>query len=270
MFTADPAEALRRGEAFLHQRPVEHNLILTLLQARVRTPEDGRYWLIEDDGAIAGVVFQSPLTFSATLTPMAGEAVAAAVDEMARSAPDLPGVIGDAPTASVFAGRWTEVRKKGAHPSAGQRLYQLDDLSEPEGVPGALRLAVEEDVPVLTEWMRGFLEETGERPTDPTRMVQARVDAEQFFVWDHHGPMATAAASVPVADVTRVQAVYTPPHNRERGYAGATVGAISRRSLDRGLRCVLYTELANPVSNSVYRRLGYRAVAEILRYAFEG
>jgi predicted GNAT family acetyltransferase len=70
--------------------------------------------------------------------------------------------------------------------------------------------------------------------------------------------------------VTRVQAVYTPPDRRRRGYAGATVGAISRASLDRGLRCVLYTDLSNPVSNSVYRRLGYRAVTEVIRYVFEG
>ena len=30
----------------------------------------------------------------------------------------------------------------------------------------------------------------------------------------------------------------------------------------------LYADLANPVSNSVYRRVGYRAVTEILSYEF--
>jgi predicted GNAT family acetyltransferase len=32
---------------------------------------------------------------------------------------------------------------------------------------------------------------------------------------------------------------------------------------------MLYTDLANAVSNSIYRRLGYRAVAEVLRYRFD-
>jgi predicted GNAT family acetyltransferase len=32
---------------------------------------------------------------------------------------------------------------------------------------------------------------------------------------------------------------------------------------------MLYTDLANPTSNSIYRRIGYRAVAEVLRYGFE-
>jgi uncharacterized protein len=34
-------------------------------------------------------------------------------------------------------------------------------------------------------------------------------------------------------------------------------------------RCILYTDLGNPTSNSVYRRIGYRAVAAALRYRFE-
>jgi predicted GNAT family acetyltransferase len=38
--------------------------------------------------------------------------------------------------------------------------------------------------------------------------------------------------------------------------------------LEAGQRCILYTHLGNPTSNGVYRRLGYQAVAESLRYEF--
>ena len=38
--------------------------------------------------------------------------------------------------------------------------------------------------------------------------------------------------------------------------------------LDRGDRCVLYTDLDNPTSNAIYQRLGYEPVDEALRYAF--
>jgi predicted GNAT family acetyltransferase len=38
---------------------------------------------------------------------------------------------------------------------------------------------------------------------------------------------------------------------------------------NEGYRCILYTDLGNPISNSVYRRIGYNAVAEALRYRFE-
>jgi predicted GNAT family acetyltransferase len=46
------------------------------------------------------------------------------------------------------------------------------------------------------------------------------------------------------------------------------VAALSARVLAAGQRCILYTDRANPTSNAVYRRLGYRAVSEGLRYEF--
>jgi predicted GNAT family acetyltransferase len=46
------------------------------------------------------------------------------------------------------------------------------------------------------------------------------------------------------------------------------VAAVSAGVLAAGRRCILYTDLGNPTSNSVYRRIGYRAVVECLRYRF--
>jgi hypothetical protein len=46
------------------------------------------------------------------------------------------------------------------------------------------------------------------------------------------------------------------------------VSWVSRELLEAGHGCVLYTDLANPTSNSVYRALGYRAIAELVRYEF--
>ncbi len=54
-----------------------------------------------------------------------------------------------------------------------------------------------------------------------------------------------------------------------RGYAGTCIGALSKHILDGGNRCILYTDLGNPASIALYRRIGYRAVAEALRYQFE-
>jgi len=34
-------------------------------------------------------------------------------------------------------------------------------------------------------------------------------------------------------------------------------------------RCFLYTDLANPISNAIYRRIGYRQVAEAAEYGYE-
>lgn len=267
-FTHDAAKVLAVAGAWLAQRPVEHNLILTLLHHRAAFPQEGRYWIAADGDAVLGVVFQSPTTFHATVTPMDISMVDEVVDAVADHT-NLPGVMGEAATASRFAGRWTELRNTSAHPAAAQRLYELATLTEPIGISGVLRVATEDDVPMLIDWMHGFNADTGEHGTDPAEVVPLRVRAGHFRIWDDGSPVATAAATPPIAGVTRIQAVYTPPERRRHGYAAATVGALSGEQVAAGHRCILYTDLANATSNSIYRRLGYRARAEIIRFTFD-
>lgn len=74
-----------------------------------------------------------------------------------------------------------------------------------------------------------------------------------------------------VAGQVRVAPVYTPAHLRGRGYAGAVTAQVSRAVLGSGVREVLlFTDLANQTSNSLYQRIGYRAVADFTAYDFRG
>lgn len=75
-----------------------------------------------------------------------------------------------------------------------------------------------------------------------------------------------AARTEPVAGVSRIQAVNTPPELRGRGYASACVAALSASVLAQGLRCVLNASVTNVVASSVYQRLGYQAVSDLRRY----
>ncbi|MCL2729993.1 MAG: GNAT family N-acetyltransferase, partial [Actinomycetia bacterium] len=82
-------------------------------------------------------------------------------------------------------------------------------------------------------------------------------------------PVAMAGSTVPAAGAVRVVAVYTPQALRGRGYAGAVVAAVSRAALDAGASDVLLvTDLANPVSNALYEKLGYRPVRDALELDF--
>jgi len=64
--------------------------------------------------------------------------------------------------------------------------------------------------------------------------------------------------------------VYTPPYYREKGYATSCVAQISQIALEKGFtKCVLYTDLANPISNSIYQKIGYVPVCDSLMLKFE-
>ena len=55
----------------------------------------------------------------------------------------------------------------------------------------------------------------------------------------------------------------SPAQQRGRGYAGAVTAAVSQAALEAGAKhVVLFTDLANPTSNALYPRLGYRPVED--------
>ena len=268
-FTDDPVRVLTQAKAFLASEPVLHNVILTLLHERAAYREPGRYWVAMNGLTAAGVVFQSPLNFAANLTIMGPEVMALMVDAISEAGVALPGVNGEAATAAGFAGQWTERRKSAAVPFQGQRIYEAVEVREQNAVQGHLRKAVPDDRELLVDWMRGYQSDIGERVSDPELVVDRRLAAGLFWLWDDAVPASMASNSMPTEGVVRVRDVYTPPERRNRGYAGACVSSLSKQIRDNGYRCILYTDLSNPVSNSIYRRIGYSAVAEALRYRFE-
>ena len=68
----------------------------------------------------------------------------------------------------------------------------------------------------------------------------------------------------------RIVDVYTPPAYRRRGYATANVAAVSQRALEAGhAYCCLFTDLANPISNSIYQKIGYRPICDFAEYRFD-
>jgi predicted GNAT family acetyltransferase len=267
--TDSPSDALAAAGSHLATDPVRHNLVLTLLQSRAAHPEPGRYWVVRESDRPAGLVLQSPLEFAATTTPMAAAAIAGAVDAIASAGVRLPGVTGEALTAARFAGQWTERTGTGAWPVQGQRIYEVDEIVAPPSPGGRVRVATEEDLELVTRWFEAFEDEIGERRGDLAPLVARRLGAGRLWLWEHDRPAAMAAVSDPVEGVARIGPVYTPPDQRGRGYGSALVGAVSATVRAPGTRCILYTDLGNPTANSVYRRLGYRAVTEALRYRFD-
>ena len=261
---------LDKAKVFLSSKPVHNNVILTLLHARVERFTPGRYWVAADGNAVVGVVFQSPLNLRAIVTPMEPSIVRSVVDAISDAKVKLPGVGGDATTAAHFAGQWAERQKSAVVPFMGQRIYEVDKVKEPIGIKGHLRKAVSKDRKRLIDWVRRFyIDITGVQESGAEDIVDRRISAGQLWLWDNAGPASIAGLTPPMEGVVRVQLVYTPPENRGKGYASACVASLSKQVRDVEHRCILYTDLGNPISNSIYRRIGYHVVSEGIHYRFE-
>jgi predicted GNAT family acetyltransferase len=193
----------------------------------------------------------------------------AIADAIAEAGIALPGITADAATAATFAGQWSERSKSAATPFQGLRLYELVEIGEVPPTEGTLRQAGAKDRSVMIIWTRAFQIEIGESTDDTELRVDRALAAGELWVWDQNQESVSMALSrQPVQGVVRLSGVYTPPEKRKHGYASACVHALSKQLHDPGCRCALYTDLGNPTSNSIYRRIGYRAVAEVLRYRF--
>jgi predicted GNAT family acetyltransferase len=264
----DPARVLAVGADFLARRPVRHNLIATLLERCIRTGAAGRFWTAHAGEQVVGITFQSPLHYYATMTPMPGAAAAATAERVIADGVALPGINGEVGVSSVFAGRWTECTRSAARPVGAMRLYEVHNVTV-RAAPGSERLATDADHEVATAWLAAFEAETGEGGGDVDAVTRWRIASRELWFHDHGGPVAIAGLSTPTGGAVRVGPVYTPPEFRRRGYASALVAARSAAARADGLGCLLYADLANPTSNAIYRAIGYRPVAELVRYEFD-
>ncbi len=280
-FSDDPNWVLSETGVFLSSEPVHHYLVLTLLQSRITHYEPGRYWVAQDNKTTVGVVVQSPLNSRVLITPMTSEVVPAVVNAISEATVALPGVGGDAATTAHFAGEWAERHKSPVFPFLGLRLYEVNEVQNFSDVKGHFRKAVLDDRELLIDWVSRFSVDIGEKEnTSDDAELQKRKDASSrivdsylsdgyLWLWENTEPVSMVARTTAVAGVVQVQHVYTPQEHRNRGYATACVGKMSKHILDEGNRCILYTDLNNPISNTIYRRIGYRAVAEAIQYRFE-
>jgi GNAT superfamily N-acetyltransferase len=191
----------------------------------------------------------------------AAVAIAFAVD-LSCDWPELKGVVGAPAGCDAFAHRWRELTGRVHVLRVRLRQHTLTEVKHVPAAPGAPRIATEADTEWLIERQIAFIAEVG-APDSPERVrefLPKRVARRDFRIWDNGGRVAYAGFNDAAPGFARVAPVYTLPDCRGRGYATALVAELSRELLARGKRKLfLTTDIANPISNAIYARIGYRA-----------
>jgi GNAT superfamily N-acetyltransferase len=262
-FTDDVDVFLGTAGPSLAARPAENTQILTVT-ATLRLHGPRAYggaapllgWWRGADGEIAGTLVQTP-----PYPPLLGSVAPEAVGPLTAALP-LTRINADRATAERIAAGWP-----GHRVDQEQRLHRLATLIPPSPAPaGRPRAAAPADRELLVGWVRDFADGTGQPGTHAERAVDERIASGRLTLWEDEGvPVSMAGLSPRIAGMVRVSTVYTPPERRGRGYAAGVTAEISRAAREAGAREVLlFTDLANPTSNGVYRRIGYRPVSDRL------
>jgi GNAT superfamily N-acetyltransferase len=229
-------------------------------------------WWSDPAGAVAGAFMHTP-PFPVVLTAVAVDA-AAVLAAVTMAARPLGGVNAYPEVAEAFADGWRDGNRGGrVDVHRRQRLYRLSELVWPDPAPaGTARMADDADVKLTADWFAAFIDEVGDmgRGEDQLAAAREKIRHAGVMLWEADGgPVSIACNTMPVTGMVRIGPVYTPPEARGHGYGSAATAALSQRLLKAGAEeVVLYTDLANPVSNSIYQRIGYRPVEDRVVLAF--
>lgn len=171
----------------------------------------------------------------------------------------LPGVLAEQGLAHRFAGIFAGEDRSQRHMS--MRIMRLDQVACLPVSPGRIRPLREDDLFFAPYWAHAFAEECGVEQFDLSthgERLRARIGQDTHYFWEDGVPVSQAAHGRSTESGAVVNAVYTPPFYRGKGYATSVVSTLSRMLLERGHRfCCLFADAQNPISCGIYRKIGY-------------
>jgi len=223
-----------------------------------------------DGDRVVGAALMTPPSHL-QLSSLPGAAIDDLVADLAAGGWNPSGVNGPVATSDAFAAACCAARGRRAAVHMNLRAFELTSVVDPPATAGRMRAAESSDEALVGRWYRAFDGEAGIHagPVPPEERACRAIRKGRVFLWDDGGAVAQAVVAGLTPNGAGIFGVYTPATNRRRGYATALVAEVSRAQLAAGRKfCFLFTDLANPTSNSIYPKVGYRALADFREYDF--
>jgi predicted GNAT family acetyltransferase len=195
----------------------------------------------------------------------------ALVDEIYSEGWELPGVLGPGPAPKVFAQTWKDTTGQPYRLEMRQRVYRLDDVNVSPPMRGSMRLAVNADFDLVCRWFYQFYKEIGKKVTkeQALQLAENKIKDRDVFLWEDGEVVSLACKSRPTKRGISIIMVYTPPESRGKGYATVCVSELGEKLLAEGYEFItLFADLANDISNHVYRKIGFEFVIDYDEYTF--
>lgn len=257
------SDFLAHAQPLLERRESFNTLMLSICATLIDTPEyypDYFLWTVEreQDIKIAGI-----LTRPYELIVYAESPDLIGITRLAQSIHDqkiaLPGVVGVVEAVHAFADAWITLTGETWSVRRHSRIYELREVLFPARIRGKCIQARSEHHAVVSAWIYDFYH--SKIPMGEAEQTAAlHISDRTVYLWEVDGKPVSMAVG-PTRQSKRggtINFVYTPPEQRRNGYASAVVAALSQQILDSGKEfCTLFTNLANPTSNSIYQKIGY-------------
>ena len=266
--------------SFLIEREAENNLIFSILNAIKLDPniygdQSPLLVLVKADGQLELVSIQTPpfkliLSYTDNL-----HSIDTLITSLIQKGIELPGVLGPKDLVHRFINIWSKNRNINPKLATQERIYKLTEVSEDTLGKKKVIRSTKKDQSLIINWAKDFITEAFPESIEQhmhnfEKRLVPDIDLGRVFLLLENEKvvsMARKAGKTPNGNV--VNFVYTPPALRRRGYATECVANLSKHILEEGNQfCILFTDLANPISNSIYQKIGYKPIIDVDEYEF--
>ncbi|MYC78374.1 GNAT family N-acetyltransferase [Candidatus Poribacteria bacterium] len=273
------SELISLSGAYLEQNESENNLPIGLAY---RLAEDPYYYGSElplllsilEQGRVVGVSLMTPpkRIILSRISANIQATIVHLVDHLREIDIQIPGVVGPEAEAEVFSDCWVEgILGASASIAKRMRVFEARSVTNLPLSSGKFRFARPDDHPLMAKWIAALSEAIGEPVSIDSAKSRAKrlIKNQELYIWDNNGPVSIAGVSRPMKNGATIGVVYTPPEHRGKGYATSCVLLLTKKLLsDHHSFCSLYTDLANPTSNSIYTKIGYVPIGDALAFDF--
>jgi len=253
---------------FLEREEAANNLIIGIPMSMEKYPfDDKKLKLLNvfDKGSVVISIAQTPPRNLLVYCDKRGvKYFNELIDFLIHNNFKVNGVVGLYHEMVEFSDHWSEITGQRWQFNFKQKAYQLKKLVDVRISPGTFRKAKKDDLPILSEWMKAFVQEAlpTEQMENAEEIIKSIIKNEASFVWENNGELVSmACSSRPTRNCVTVNYVYTPKKFRAKGYGSSVTHQLSKYLLTKHKTCALFTDLDNPTSNSIYQKIGYREVA---------
>lgn len=277
-FFSKSTEFLSRTGYLLISNEAKYGLIYGIAKRLVDNPHaygkaDPWFCTVRDEKELCAVAMRTP-PHKVLLAYFSGDPVSLAdvlIDSISEFSSSIPGVTGDLEIADPFAKHWCAKHKITIEGRMAQRVYKLEKINNIDFAPGKIRMALMGNKELVRQWAHSFHEDVFAlaSPNTPEDDITPKIEKRELYLWEDGVPVSMAAKGRPTENGITINSVYTPPELRRRGYATSCVAMLCKELLDSGYKfCMLYTDLANPTSNSIYKKIGFKEVCDSVEHSF--
>lgn len=154
----------------------------------------------------------------------------------------------------------------------GMEIMEIREVNDIKPVEGTFRLAIAEEVKLITNWMIQFQIEALASEMDYEAALNKAtllIEEHKIYVYENieQKVVSMAIASRKLIHGMALSYVFTPEEFRGNGYASANVFYISKEMLESGFEfCTLFADKQNPVLSRAYEKVGYKILEDHYEY----